>query len=515
MWRDEAAAVNVATSASLGELWDGLRFEIMPALVPVILRAWTAAPWGAGDTALRCLGLIIGIGILASVAWSLYEVNRRLPLISLAILGLSPAVLIWGDSIRPYGLSMLLTAISFGVFWKALQTGAARWYAAAVAIGILSVQCSYFNIFLLFSIIVAAIVTAWSGGKLKQALYFALAGAAAAATMIPYLGRIESTRQWIKLVQLHVSVGHLLTRLWAALGPDGPVMVILLVFVVVYGVRMLIRGSAGQLAPEQRSAAIFAGVTLAVAFVGYMAWLMACQYDTYAWHYIPLIAAGTVCLDVLLNALLTKSIMDVLKIAVALAVVGMAGAGAVQAAGLRMTIMDLAAEKLVAQAGPQDLIVVSPWHYSISFRRYFHGPQQVIVVPPMETVPVHRYDIVKRRILDKNTMEPEWLRIADHLARGGRVWIVGNLRLPRNLTMPVRPLSPEQSGRWHEYPFLKYWWERTAFAVETQAVAANLVTIAPGSTVSSFETAILITANGPPQPARKDAPSGDAPETNP
>src|SRR5918992_464221 len=67
LWRDEAAAVNLALFPSFGEIWSHIEHESFPLLLTLLLRGWNAIGFGETDLALRVFGLLIGLAILAAL----------------------------------------------------------------------------------------------------------------------------------------------------------------------------------------------------------------------------------------------------------------------------------------------------------------------------------------------------------------------------------------------------------------------------------------------------------------
>ena len=81
LWRDEAAAVALATQPSLGAVFESFPHEAFPLVFPLAIRTWVAVT-GGSDMALRAFGLLVGIGILAGLWWNAWRVRRRPPVVS-------------------------------------------------------------------------------------------------------------------------------------------------------------------------------------------------------------------------------------------------------------------------------------------------------------------------------------------------------------------------------------------------------------------------------------------------
>jgi hypothetical protein len=61
LWRDEAAFVHLSLLPSLSDVWQTLGYDHCPILMPLAVRAWSAAGLGNTDLGLRALGLCVGL----------------------------------------------------------------------------------------------------------------------------------------------------------------------------------------------------------------------------------------------------------------------------------------------------------------------------------------------------------------------------------------------------------------------------------------------------------------------
>ncbi len=59
LWRDEAAFVHLSLLPSLSDVWQTLGYDHCPILMPLAIRAWSAAGFGNSDLGLRVLGLVL------------------------------------------------------------------------------------------------------------------------------------------------------------------------------------------------------------------------------------------------------------------------------------------------------------------------------------------------------------------------------------------------------------------------------------------------------------------------
>jgi hypothetical protein len=111
LWRDEAAAVNLALMPSFGEIWSHLELESFPLLITMMLRVWSALSFGGSDLGLRVFGMLAGLAVLAALWWNAWRFSSSPPTLSMLIFGLSPVVIRWGDSLRAYGIGVFFSSL--------------------------------------------------------------------------------------------------------------------------------------------------------------------------------------------------------------------------------------------------------------------------------------------------------------------------------------------------------------------------------------------------------------------
>ena len=174
LWRDEANSVQLSNLPAIQEIWHNLDFDSFPILFFMLLRAWTGVFGANNDGALRLLGLIIGLSTLAVLFLNARTFRAHLPVLSLALVGLNPMLIRYGDSTRAYGLGMILILLTFRSFWRLVDTSSPLTYRkilAAMILAVSSVQCVYYNSVLLFAIGCAAIAIACLARDWRQSVW--------------------------------------------------------------------------------------------------------------------------------------------------------------------------------------------------------------------------------------------------------------------------------------------------------------------------------------------------------
>jgi len=137
-WRDEVNLINLASSHSLADM----KKDSFPVLMPLLVHGWSELGFGKTDLSLRVFGTLIGLGIPAAFWLAAWKTRRAPPLLSISLFCMNSTLLVFGDSLRAYGLGSLfivLTAAAAVPFlrqpswrrtgWLALQFWSARFVA--------------------------------------------------------------------------------------------------------------------------------------------------------------------------------------------------------------------------------------------------------------------------------------------------------------------------------------------------------------------------------------------------
>ena len=104
LWRDEANLVHLSLLPSVSEVWQNLPHESFPILMPLAVRAWSAAGFGNTDIGLRVLGLLVGMFLLLAFWFASWTMRNGPPLLAVTLAGLNVTLVRAGDSLRAYGL---------------------------------------------------------------------------------------------------------------------------------------------------------------------------------------------------------------------------------------------------------------------------------------------------------------------------------------------------------------------------------------------------------------------------
>src|SRR6202011_5552740 len=145
------------------------------------------------------LGCVIGLLCLTGFWISARWTNRRSPLLALALLGLSPTLIVWGDSLRAYGIAVFCIVIAFAAFWVVINDPRPATVAAATVAAVLSAQAIFTHAPLLFACGLSAAIVAARRRRWSCALIPLGIGAFAALSLLPYAGVLRATADWAEI----------------------------------------------------------------------------------------------------------------------------------------------------------------------------------------------------------------------------------------------------------------------------------------------------------------------------
>lgn len=443
LWRDEAGSASTATVATLAELWARQPLDSFPLLWQLVLRLWTTVVWDGGDVAIRSLGLIVAL-LLVPALWWTSRAFGVLPLASLAFAGVAPTVVVWaGFQNRAYGLGVALLALLTGAVWRMAAAPSLPRVALATLLALLVVHTTYHLPVMLAALLGAAVVV----GTRRRAWSVLLAaggvGAVAAASLLVYAGVLAQTRGYAKMVYAKVSLASVLRGFEAALAPGGRFVVWAFALAALgtcaWGAVFAVR-TAWSAPPRSRArqdagdAVAFAATTAALALVGQVAFLLYLRFLVQPWYYATVVLVVAIAADVVVQRGVTRwGARDAIVAALVLVLVG-STVIAFGVTGRRLSNLDRVATYLEANAQPGDLIVVYPWHWGVSFARYYDGAVPFVTVPDVADHAYHRFDQLEQLMLDPERIKPGFRRIHQTLQGGHAVWVVGR---------PVRDV-PEQ-----------------------------------------------------------------------
>jgi len=492
LWRDEVNVVNLGGRASLGEMAK----DSFPVLMPLLVHGWTALGLGAGDLGLRVLGIMIGLGLLVALWVSALVTSGLPPRLGLALFALNSTIIIYGDSLRAYGLGSLLIVLVLGTTWSFLQKPTAWRALLAGGMAVLSVQALYQNSVLVGAICIGSLAACWRRRAWRLAALIFLIALAAAASLTPYVPLVFSDLQGMAVLRAGFQWARAGANLSRAIGfPLQPYVGIwaLLALAIVTQAAVALRRREEASGADLR---LFAGVTLAVGLAGFCTFHRFAALPTQPWYFLPIMALAAACFDAGLPLLPRVWRVALFGFAVATALVAFPYAR--QDSNCRLTNIDLLARQLAAEATPGDYVIVSPWYCGLSFARYYRGPAPWTTLPPLADHTTHRYDLVHEQLQKTNAIQPVLEHMVASLRSGGRVWVVGHMYVPLPGAPPPAdlPQAPLKDSGWADGPYLRNWLAKVAYCLRQHSAQIERVPPPEVGQVSANEDLELCKASG-------------------
>ena len=541
LWRDEANTVGLATMPSISDVAGNLQYDSFPILWLAVIREFSLLAGPLNDPAFRALGFVVGVGVLAMLWLNARTLGHSFPLFSVALLGFSPSVIIWGDSMRAYGFGILLILLTAALLWRFVEEpSTGRLFAFGVA-AVASVQTLFYNSVLLLAISIGAVIVCAMDRAWKTARMIILVGVVSALSMLVYVPVIRSASSWNVLVRMSdYTLDWFWQKLEEAVVPAGSwaldLWFVLVLLALIGGAFAALgprarrataspkqkaaaqtRGqrrrarrqqqdtSAEQhvepmLSPQQRQVAVFAAATLIIVVPGIFLFLDRLSYPTQPWYYLSLLAMVALCIDAISGALISNRWARILRLIVVAVIAVASFTKASQIVRVRLTNVDLVAAQLKGSSEKGDVIIVTPWYHGVTFSRYYRGSAEWMTIPPLGFHRFHRYDLFQKAMMAADQTEPVRAVIEKAnaaLRSGHRVFIVGWFGFPPpDQTLTTLPPAPLPDGTWPSDVYAMEWSKHVAQSLQRQATTITPTPVEAPVRVNPFEDVSLIVASG-------------------
>ncbi len=496
LWRDEISSLTLATKPTWREVWSTLVYDPFPALFFTTLRSWHAF-FGGSDIALRILGFAIGVICLAGFWISARWTNRRPPLLALTFLGLSPTLIVWGDSLRPYGLAVFSILLAFAGFWVAINKPRPLFVLLATATAILAAQAIFTNAPLLLACGLSAAIVAARRRQWTRALVALGIGAVAALSLLPYAGVLRATTEWAEIRKAPLPMTAHLEVLREALrnAGSGTVWLWLTASLIAIAVALTsqIRPDSGEMRRDLRLYAVGAAL---FGFVATLMFFQRLQWPSNIWYFLPMLALSAIAIDRILDSDSASPAGIILRLILSVACVLSSVGPAFTKVQVRASNLDVIASVLEKNAAKDDLIVIYPFVDAITFSRYFHGPAPFETIPKIEDLSLHRWDQLVEQARKENAIAPLLNRVNETLRSGHQVWVATTFPLNARagtppLVQPLRDPARQRIGY-----FLGGWGEQFVANLRAHVERSGPVNVTVDQPVSRYEHSRLFVFSG-------------------
>jgi hypothetical protein len=489
LWRDEAATLHLAQLPTLGDVAANFQHEAFPLPFPLLIRTYVAL-FGANDAGLRWFGFVIGVAMVAVAWFNSRAINDRGPLLFLTLFGLNATFLIWGTSLRGYGIGCVFLILTVGLTTTAVREPTRANAIAATIASIGAVQFMINAVPLIAAIATVAALVFVFRQQLRRAMTVCVCAAICALSFLPY-ARSYLNADWSIVLKYPTDFASLWEKFQLA---EYPAWIfwrigVPLVFIATFSRLWILRREKSS--PEAQLFLYLAAVT-ALSILAYYAFLKILSYATRPWYYLPLLCAVAGAIDLMGGILSRTPWIRITRLLVVIAAVLLLPFTLWKIARQHLTDIDIVAHKLEQEAGPNDLIVLNPWSFAPSFYRYYHGSTPWITVPAMSEHRIHRYDLMKSKTMETDPLSDVRSAIQQTLQSQHRVWIVGGAQ-PPDENMPRLGPAPNPYFGWAGY--MNFWSMELGSFLNAHATAGEIA-LEPMAGVNSEENVPLLVASG-------------------
>jgi hypothetical protein len=488
LWRDEAATVQLAQLPTPSDITANFQHEAFPLPFPLLIRTY-AALFGASDASLRWFGFIVGVAVVAAAWFNSRAVGDRAPLLFLALVGLNATFLIWGTSLRGYGLGCVFLLLTLGLTAKAIRQPTTGNAVVATLASIASVQVMVNAVPLIAAIGTSAFTVFIFQRRFRQTTVVCACATICALSFLPY-AKAYLGADWNVVVKYPTPFFSLWDKFRLALEEQGLLMAVfwyaavpLIIFAAIWRWWTWRRDKSFA----EAHLLLFLIAVSALSIFAYYTFLKILSYATRSWYYLPLLCAVAGAIDLMGGILARARWIRIARLLFAIAALLFLPFTLWKSAHERLTDIDLVAQKLQQDARASDLIVVNPWFLGISFNWYYHGATQWLTLPEIGEHRIHRFDLVKMKMMSPIPIDDVIDAMKQTLKSGNRVWLVGGAHMPQPGRAPLSlPPAPNSQFRWNADTYARAWSQQIAMFAQDHALRGEFPNPV-GDPVNEFE----------------------------
>jgi hypothetical protein len=454
---------------------------------------------------LHFFGALMFLGIILSLLRCGRVLGGETPLLAVPLVALNGTVFYFGSSLRAYGLAALLITLCFAAFWRFCREPSRCNGALALILAVLSAHANYQNCYLILGIGFAAACVCAAAGLWRRCLAVLFLCLVAALSMLVYLPKIAAYRAGILSSTYHLTWSSISANAAAALcgecgaGNTAPRMLWALLLsgaaisLSVQSASHFLHDDGGK---NELSMALYGLIALSVGSAAGLAFMKINAMFPMAWHFIPFIALAGVIVDMGIRSPCGAAWASIFRAVLACLVAILSLRPLWNDAHLRRTNLDLIAKAVAQQAGPGDLVLVSPFWLSPGFERHYHGAARWTILPTMDD---NIQDPMLKLMQEQDgALEPTRTLIQRTLAKGHRLWVAGNFLFllpdeppPRLPPVPLSPADDRSNTTWAEA-----WMLQTSYFLRTHALQARIVPVPVPNPVGPLENESLYAFTG-------------------
>lgn len=502
LWRDEISTVLVAASEGLGSMYWNQATDSFPILFALLLRFWMGINPRA-DTVLeqdlwvRCFGAICGLFLAIVLLRPIFRKNPRLPFFSLALFLFSAPVVVWGDSLRAYGLGSALVILFASQVKKIVTETNQGFPLKSVFLGVVSAWTLYGNLFLITGLCMAGIITCFWAQEWKKIRDLLLIGVLSCASLLLNLPIIFQMIKIKDLVDHHVDIYTAASVFFEFISGGGGVqmyawIVSTLIFLAVCLVRIIQKRHHRE--SEAQSAAFsFSAFFLCSGL--HLFYVLQVGQVPQVWYFIPLGGLMVYFFDSSLRMTECPRVAWPTIFLILFSVLGLNLASDSVILRKSMTNLDLVTETISKSSSSGDIFLVADPFQASTVLRYAPEGTDVQVWPSSTRDQMKaqgKIPLLTRMKEGDQAIEHLLNHIENRLRLGGTLWFFGQPAVLNPQAEPPSTLAiPHTPNSWKPGPFLFCWnAQTTAFLLRNTQIQerSHIFDVSSVSHLESIDT---------------------------
>jgi hypothetical protein len=220
------------------------------------------------------------------------------------------------------------------------------------------------------------------------------------------------------------------------------------------------------------------------------------SYPTRPWYYLAMMSAVCGAVDLMSGIVSRMRWIRIARLIFVIVTLLVAPFAVWNAITERQTNIDIVASTIQNESSSRDLVVINPWHFAVSFQRYYHGKAPFVTVPEIADLKIHRYDLLKTKMREPDPLADVRAAIRQALESGGRIWMVGGAR-PLEEGLPLfLPPAPHPEFGWNAMLYSNVWSMQLGAYVRAHVLEGEARLLPAKKGVNEYENLILLVARG-------------------